>query len=187
MERYAEPEIAQLAAEASRQEAAGYQPERGVPAPLLTRIEEVCQLARRMGYRRLGLAFCGGLLDEARRLDEILTAQGFEVHSVVCKVGCTDKKVLGLSRDEQIRPGGLETMCNPIAQAELLNRAGTELNLVMGLCVGHDALFFKHATAYTTVIAVKDRVLGHNPLAALYTSGSYYRKLVQPPSDDDLT
>jgi len=27
------------------------------------------------------------------------------------------------------------------------------------------------------VLAVKDRVLGHNPLAALYTSGTYYNRL----------
>lgn len=185
MERYAEPEVARFAAEASRQEAAAFRHERGVPVPLRTRIEEVCLFAQRMGYRRLGLAFCGGLVEEARRLDEIFTSQGFEVHSVVCKVGCTDKAVLGLRRDEQIRPGGLETMCNPIAQAQLLNRAGTELNVVMGLCVGHDALFFQHAHAPTTVIAVKDRVLGHNPLAALYTSSSYYRKLTQPPAQEE--
>jgi hypothetical protein len=28
------------------------------------------------------------------------------------------------------------------------------------------------------VMAVKDRVFGHNPLAALYLSGSYYRRLM---------
>jgi uncharacterized metal-binding protein len=110
-------------------------------------------------------------------LDEILTARGFEVASVVCKVGSVPKEDLGLLDGEKIRPGGFEAMCNPIAQAELLNRAGTELNLLLGLCVGHDALFIRHASAYTTVVAVKDRVLGHNPLAALYTSRSYYRHL----------
>ncbi len=28
-----------------------------------------------------------------------------------------------------------------------------------------------------TVLAVKDRVFGHNPLAALYTSETYYKRL----------
>jgi uncharacterized metal-binding protein len=45
--------------------------------------------------------------------------------------------------------------------------------------VAHDSLFFKHAEAPTTVLAVKDRVTGHNPLAAIYLSDSYYRKIKQ--------
>jgi len=70
-------------------------------------------------------------------------------------------------------------MCNPIFQAKLLNQSETELNILLGLCVGHDALFFKHAETPTTVLAVKDRVTGHNPLAAIYLSDSYYRKIKQ--------
>jgi uncharacterized metal-binding protein len=46
--------------------------------------------------------------------------------------------------------------------------------------VGHDSLFFKFADAPTTVLAVKDRVTGHNPLAAIYLSGTYYQKLKNP-------
>lgn len=44
---------------------------------------------------------------------------------------------------------------------------------------GHDSLFLKHSEAPCTVLVVKDRVLGHNPVAALYTSTGYYRKLSQ--------
>jgi len=69
-------------------------------------------------------------------------------------------------------------MCIPIFQAEVLNSEKTEFNIVLGLCVGHDSLFFKHAEAYTTVLAVKDRVTGHNPLAAIYQASSYYRKIL---------
>jgi uncharacterized metal-binding protein len=58
-----------------------------------------------------------------------------------------------------------------------LNEEKTDFNILLGLCVGHDSLFFKHADAYTTVLAVKDRVTGHNPLAAVYLHNSYYRKL----------
>jgi uncharacterized metal-binding protein len=70
-------------------------------------------------------------------------------------------------------------MCNPIFQAKLLNHSNTQFNIVLGLCVGHDALFFQHAQAPTTVLAVKDRVTGHNPLAAIYLVDSYYRKIRQ--------
>ena len=75
--------------------------------------------------------------------------------------------------EEKIHPGTFEALCNPIAQASLLARAGTELNVVIGLCVGHDSLFFMHSKAPVTVLVAKDRVLGHNPVAGLYTSHSY--------------
>ena len=73
-----------------------------------------------------------------------------------------------------------EAMCNPIYQACLLNQEKSQLNIQLGLCVGHDSLFFKYAEAPTTVLAVKDRVTGHNPLAAIYLSESYYRKVRHP-------
>ncbi len=44
-------------------------------------------------------------------------------------------------------------------------------------CVGHDSLFYKYSEALTTTAVTKDRVLGHNPVAALYTADSYYSKL----------
>jgi uncharacterized metal-binding protein len=46
--------------------------------------------------------------------------------------------------------------------------------------VGHDSLFFKYTNVPTTVLAVKDRVTGHNPLAAVYQADSYYRKIRHP-------
>ena len=79
--------------------------------------------------------------------------------------------------EEKVHPDHFEALCNPVAQATLLARAGTQLNVVIGLCVGHDSLFFMHSQAPVTVLVAKDRVLGHNPVAALYTSHSYYRRL----------
>lgn len=66
-------------------------------------------------------------------------------------------------------------MCNPIAQARLLNKAETDLKIILGLCVGHDSLFLSYAEAPVTVLAVKDRVLAHNPLGAIY-AGYYFDK-----------
>ncbi len=43
--------------------------------------------------------------------------------------------------------------------------------------MGHDSLFIKYANAYTTILVVKDRVLGHNPVEALYTADGYYQRL----------
>jgi len=98
----------------------------------------------------------------------------------VCKVGCTPKETLGIEDYQKVRPGEYESMCSPIAQAAVLNDSETEFNIVLGLCVGHDSLFFSHSRAPATVFAVKDRVMGHNPIAALYTLDSYYERFKMP-------
>ena len=56
-----------------------------------------------------------------------------------------------------------------------LNKEKTDFNIALGLCVGHDTLFFKHSEAQVTVLAVKDRVLAHNPLGAIYLADSFYK------------
>ena len=147
------------------------------PTPLTTRLEEIILFAKRMGYQKLGVAFCMGLMNEAEVLIPILENAGFQVVSVCCKTGGIPKEEIGVRDEDKIIPGRYESMCNPISQAEILNQENTEFNLMMGLCVGHDALFLKNADALTTVFVVKDRLLGHNPVAALYLSRSYYRRL----------
>ena len=166
---YLDEDLRRMAVESARTEAAGY----GVA----TRVEETMDFARRMGWRRLGIAHCVGLMREAEMAKDIFETQGFEVFTVCCKTGSIDKESVGLTDEEKVQPGQYEVMCNPVAQAALLTRAETEFNVVMGLCVGHDSLFLMHSKAPATVLVVKDRVLGHNPVAALYTSHSYYRRL----------
>ena len=95
--------------------------------------------------------------------------------SIICKNCSIPKEYLNIRDDEKVRPGTYEPMCNPIGQAAFLNKEGTELNIVLGLCVGHDSLFFKYSEAPVTVMAAKDRVLAHNPLGALYLADSYYK------------
>jgi uncharacterized metal-binding protein len=141
------------------------------------RVQEVMEFAQRLGVTHLGIATCVGLIHESNLLQEILEKNGFHVSSVCCKVGSMPKEEIGLKDDEKIHPGHFEALCNPIGQASLLNEAGTGLNIAVGLCVGHDSLFFRHSEAPVTVLVAKDRVTGHNPVAALYTSHSYYRRL----------
>ena len=141
------------------------------------RVQEVMEFARKLGVQHLGIATCIGLIQEAGILQEILEINGFTVSSVCCKVGSIPKEEVGLADSEKVRPGRFEALCNPVAQARLLNEAETGLNVVVGLCVGHDSLFFRNSQAPVTVLVAKDRVTGHNPVAALYTSHSYYRRL----------
>ncbi|MFO8056487.1 MAG: DUF1847 domain-containing protein [bacterium] len=177
-EEYKDPGIKEFARLSSVQEGECYlekdrQPY--IPHCGKTRIQEVCEFAEKIGAKKLGIAYCIGLAREAGMLNDIFEHQGFEVTSVVCKVGrILKEEELGVKDEEKIMIGTAETACNPILQAKLLNRAGVDLNVLLGLCVGHDSLFLKYAKGYTTVLAVKDRVTGHNPLAALYTSHSYY-------------
>jgi uncharacterized metal-binding protein len=179
---YSDPGTGLFALQASRQEADCYANREQRPyvmQPSKTRIIEICEFAQKMDYHLLGLAFCIGLSMEAEIVDEILKEHGFDVVSILCKAGRTPKETIGIEDHEKIYQGTDESMCNPIFQAKLLNAEKTELNILLGLCVGHDSLFFKYAEAPTTVLAVKDRVTGHNPLAAIYTSSSYYRKIHQ--------
>jgi uncharacterized metal-binding protein len=180
---YDRPEVREFARQASIQEAECYANRHERPyvmQPTKTRIVEICEFAKRMGYTRLGLAFCLGLAKEAEVVGRILKVHGFEVVSAVCKSGRTPKETIGLKDEEKIFRGTEEAMCNPVYQAKLMNQARTELNVLLGLCVGHDSLFFKFAEAPTTVLAVKDRVTGHNPLAAIYLHETYYRKITKP-------
>jgi uncharacterized metal-binding protein len=176
---YDNPEVKEFARQASIQEFECYE---RLPDGLRTknpRILELIQFARKCGYKKLGIAFCVGLRNEASTLADILEGNGFEVVSVCCKVGAIPKERIGLKPEQKI--GGAdrwESMCNPIAQAEILNSEKVDLAVMLGLCIGHDTLFINYCRRPMTVIAVKDRVTGHNPLAALYTSSTYYARLM---------
>jgi uncharacterized metal-binding protein len=164
-------DVRKLALESARTEASGY--------PRTTRIEDIMGFARRIGAEKLGIAHCVGLMREARLAQDIFLAGGFQVYTACCKVGSIDKEKIGLLDSEKIRPGQYEALCSPVGQAAVLASAGTQLNVLVGLCVGHDSLFFMHSKAPATVLIAKDRVLGHNPVACLYTSNSYYRRLTE--------
>lgn len=141
-----------------------------------TRVEELIEFAKRMGYRKIGIATCVGLIEESRILARILRKNGFEVYGAVCKIGSFLKKDVGVAEEDMVRTGAV--MCNPIMQAEVLNNAETDFNVVMGLCVGHDSLFYKYSDALVTTLVAKDRVLAHNPVGALYQAKAYYKKLL---------
>jgi uncharacterized metal-binding protein len=131
-----------------------------------TRVDEIIEYAKIRGMKRLGIATCYALMSESRSLSDILERNGFTVVSVSCLCGEVNPQDVGM-------PGNI--FCNPIMQAEVLNREKTELNIMVGLCLGHDILFLRYCTAETTPLVVKDRALGHNPVAALYLNQGFYK------------
>lgn len=143
-----------------------------------TRVEEIMIFARKSGFKKIGLAFCIGLRREAALFNRILQDNGFETVAVTCKTGSVPKEHLGLTEEEKLKPGSFEAMCNPVAQAELMNEQATDLNVILGLCVGHDSLFIRYSNAPVTVLAAKDRVLAHNPLGALYARQYFQQRYV---------
>jgi len=176
-------EDARMAKVATRVEGLCYQPVPGSEAvnARWTRVEDTIAFAKLMGYKRIGIATCIGLLDETHRLAAILKAQGLEPLSVCCKAGSIDKLELGLEEADKVRPSTFEPACNPVAQAKLMNRAMTDMNVIVGLCVGHDMLFTKYSDAPVTTLVVKDRVTGHNPVSVLYGQNFYYKRLQSLP------
>ena len=134
------------------------------------RLQELIIFCRKMGYRHLGIAFCISLEEEVKILNEILEKR-FRISSVCCKVCGINRKAFNLPN---LKEGRIEATCNPIAQARILNRNRTDLNVIFGLCMGNDILFSKYSDAPVTTLVVKDRVLAHNPIGAIYST--HYRK-----------
>jgi uncharacterized metal-binding protein len=179
-------EDARIAQAATRVEGLCYERAgNGVLRARWTRVEDTIAFAKLMGYQRIGIATCIGLLDETNRLAAVLQAQGFEPLSVCCKSGSIDKREMGVGEEDKVRPGTFEPACNPVAQARLLNGAKTDMNIIVGLCVGHDMLFSRHSQAPVTTLVVKDRVTGHNPVSVLYGQNFYYKRLQTQPLETE--
>ncbi len=124
-----------------------------------TKIEEIRLFAKNAGMKKIGIANCACVAREAEAVAEALR-EDFEVMVVGCKVG----KVLYADLFQDDTKG---VACNPVGQAKQLGEWGSELNIVMGLCLGHDLLFQKHSTAPSTTLVVKDRANKHNPMASI--------------------
>ncbi len=146
----------------------------------MTRVQETVEFAKRIGAKKIGIATCMGLLEEAKIFTKILRKNGFEVFGICCKAGAVPKVQIGI--DAKCENSG-KTMCNPILQAKTLNAEHTDLNVAIGLCVGHDSLFYKYSDALVTTLVAKDRVTGHNPCAVLYNINSYYKDLLKDPEE----
>lgn len=162
MKEYENPEIQKVAIAAAETESENY--------CKMTRLEETMEFAKKIGAKRIGLAHCVGLLQEANIAARVFRKNGFEVIGIGCKCGEQKKAQIGIS--EACHNTGIN-MCNPILQAKYLNDKKTDLNVLLGLCVGHDSLFYRYSDALVTTLVSKDRVMGHNTVAALYQADKY--------------
>lgn len=124
-----------------------------------SRLQELIDYAKLAGYRRLGVANCKGVQPYADKLVQLLRAAGFEVASVNCRESGLDGAAI--CEDMSGR------CCDPLAQAAFLNGQGTELNINVGLCLGHGLLFQKYSDAEVTTFLVKDFATKHKTVENL--------------------
>lgn len=127
--------------------------------PRIDRVDEIIAYAKEAKISRIGIANCTTFIREANQLESILTDAGFIVEKVHCKFG-------KVSFNELV-PGYKGISCNPAGQAKYLEDKGTELNIMMGLCLGHDMIFNARSKAPVTPLIVKDRKLNHHTLTVL--------------------
>jgi uncharacterized metal-binding protein len=176
MEKYFESEASNsLYVNSTITEQKAYQVVRGRRISVRPRILEIIKLSEIMDWKRIGIAFCSGLRNEAKRAVEIFESAGLDVYSVMCKCGNIDKTNFGVPKKYKIsslvgEADKFEAGCNPIVQAEILNSESLDLHIIIGLCIGHDIQFNQHSNAPTTTLIVKDRVTGHNPMVSLYSA-----------------
>ena len=181
MEKYEDPESLRLYQNSTVNEQRAYMNIRGRVIAVRPRILETIKFSEMMNWKKIGVAFCTGLGAEAKRVVEVFESAGLDVYSICCKCGNVDKSMWGIAPEDKIhalreRPESFEVGCNPIVQAEVLNSEDVDLNVIVGLCIGHDIQFTEHAKGPVTTLIVKDRVTGHNPFASLF-SGYHHPRM----------
>jgi uncharacterized metal-binding protein len=176
--RYGQDDVRKIYIPATVTEKEAYERVRGVCMAVRPRIKELIEFCKLVHAHTVGVAFCAGMRDEAARIVKVLEKSGFAVASVLCKCGGVDKLELGVAKEYKIGEASkYEAGCNPVLQAQLLNDVGTDINVIVGLCVGHDMLFTMNSKAPVTTLIVKDRLLGHNPVIALYSD--YHKDIME--------
>lgn len=123
------------------------------------RVEEIMKFAKGANFKRIGIAHCITFGYEAELLQKYFSKY-FEVFTVDCKYGRLRKK-------DMLGGPSNRVLCNPAGQADYLNTQNTDLNISMGLCVGHDMIFSKASGGLVTNLFDKDFTNNNNPAKAI--------------------
>jgi uncharacterized metal-binding protein len=178
IKKYGQNDVKRIYVPATITEKEAYETIRGVRMAVRPRVKELVEFSKLINAQTIGIAFCAGMRDEAAKIVDFLEKSGLSVASVLCKCGGVDKTKLQVAKKHKIGdPLKFEASCNPVLQAELLNSAQTDINVIVGLCLGHDMLFTMNSKAPVTTLIVKDRLLGHNPVIALYSN--YHKDIIE--------
>ena len=135
-----------------------------------TRIAEAIDFAKEMGFSKIGFAACLAFDYEMDFVRKLFIKEGLDPIIVGCQIGNSTPEDRGVPDLQSYS----NSTCNPLGQAEILNKESTQLNFIVGLCMGHDVIFTEHSNAPVSTLFVKDRMTGNNPVAALH--GYHLRK-----------
>ena len=130
-----------------------------LPDMSFNRIELIRDLALGLNYKTIGLANCVMFTRETKAIQKFLS-KDFTVYSVNCKHG-------RLREDELLQNNNERIICNPAGQAEFLTSKKCDLNISLGLCVGHDMVFNEQSQAPVTTVFTKDFTNNNNPAIAV--------------------
>ena len=119
-----------------------------------SRLAELINFIKLNNYKKVGIANCFSVNNMAEKLKEILLSEGIEVVSINCK----ESKLEASEISSELSGAS----CDPISQAQYLNKEETDLNINFGLCLGHGLLFQKYSKAPVTTLLVKDACNKHN-------------------------
>jgi uncharacterized metal-binding protein len=133
----------------------------GGKAGSLSRLQELLEFIPAMGYKKPALAYCYGMEKQAKVMVELFKKHGIQLVGISCTAGAHSQNEL----NQNSSIAGVS--CNPLSQAEQLNRQGADLAILFGLCLGHDILFSRAFLGDVTTFVVKDRFFAHNPMDAL--------------------
>ena len=114
----------------------------------MNRIQEIRNFALNGKYQRIGIANCITFSMETQIIKQYLS-KNFKVYTVDCKYGRLRKQDLFGGNSQRV-------LCNPAGQAQYLNENNTDLNISIGLCVGHDMIFSEKSAAPVTSLFTKD-------------------------------
>ncbi|MBN2737264.1 MAG: DUF1847 domain-containing protein [Spirochaetales bacterium] len=148
----------------------------GGKAGKLTRVEELLLYIQQQEYKSVAIAYCYSMEEQAKQFMNYLKQNAIKTSSFRCTINGIQEKEIGISQKESVN-------CNPIGQAEAINRSKAEMVIEMGLCLGHDILFHQYLKKPFTVLAVKDRVLKHKPLEFFDKSPSTMTSFISSLND----
>ena len=135
---------------------------------ILCRVSELVYFAIEMNYKKIGIAYCNDLSEPTNIVVHALR-RFFDVFPVCCKIG-------GKQLQDTMLTDNIKVACNPIGQADILNKAEVDFNVLIGLCIGTDCIFTQLSNAPVSTLFVKDKSLANNPIGAVYSD--YYLKEV---------
>lgn len=98
----------------------------------------------------VGIASCLGSVEQAGKIIKALEEEGIKTALATCKLGGLTIDTLDKNKRPYKHPG-----CNPIAQANILNKLNVSVVVLVSLCIGHDMIFIKNCKSYVIPFITK--------------------------------